>query len=89
VSPAHSAHENDEPIDEGGASEIDIETIFRRMIAGAHLLSRRERAQAGRAAREWRRIALRALHEKRRSDRYARYMHRQLKRIKRSNLNCG
>jgi hypothetical protein len=88
VSPAHSANDIDGPIDEGDAAEIEIETIFKRRIAGARLLPRHERAPARRAAREWRRIALKALREKRMRERHARHMLRQLKRIRPSDFDC-
>jgi hypothetical protein len=74
ASPAQSAHEIDGPIDEGDAAEIEIENIFKRKIAGARLLPRRERAFARREARDWRRFALKALREKRATERHARYM---------------
>ena len=82
ASPAHSAHEIEGPIEEGDAAEIEIENIFRRKIAGARLLPRRERAQARREAREWRRLALKALREKRAAERYARYMRWRLMRAR-------
>jgi hypothetical protein len=63
ASPAHLADESNEPLDEGDAAEIEIETIFKRRIAGARLLPRRERAAARREAREWRRFPLKALRE--------------------------
>jgi len=87
VSPAHSANESDEPIDEGDAAEFEIESEFRRRLMGARQLPRRERAQARRAAREWRRLALKALREKRMRDRLARYMLRQMKRIRPSGFD--
>lgn len=74
VSPAHAAHEVDGPLDEGDAAEIEIENIFKRKIAGTRQLPRRERALARRAAREWRRFALKALREKRATERHARFM---------------
>jgi hypothetical protein len=85
ASPAHSAHEIDEPIDDGDAAESDIETIFKRMIAGARLLPRRERAAARREAHEWRRLALKTLREKRLTERHARYRLRQMRRARPSN----
>jgi hypothetical protein len=84
ASPAHSASEYDGPIDEGDAAEIEIETIFKRKIAAARLLPRRERALARREARDWRRIALKALREKRATERHARYMRWRLMRAR-----CG
>jgi hypothetical protein len=81
ASPAHTAHD-DEPVDEGAAAETEIEAIFKRKIAGARLLPRRERALARRAAREWRRFALKALRERRLSERHARHTLRQLKHFR-------
>jgi hypothetical protein len=77
ASPAHSANESDEPIDEGDAAEFEIEIEFRRRLMGVRQLPRRERSQARRAAREWRRIALKALREKRRYERRPRFVWRQ------------
>jgi hypothetical protein len=74
VSPAHSAHQNDEPVDEGDAAEFEIEQEFRRKLMGTRQIPRRERAQARRAAREWRRLALNALRQKRMHERHARHM---------------
>jgi len=64
-------------VDEGDGAEIEIETTFRRKLAGLRRLSRRERLQALLAAREWRSFALSALREKRLIDRHARYMQRR------------
>jgi hypothetical protein len=85
ASPAHSANDSDGPTDEGDAAEIEIENIFKRKIAGARLLPRRERALARREARDWRRLALKALREKRLNERYARHMLRLLARARPSN----
>jgi hypothetical protein len=82
ASPAHQAHEMDGPIDEGDAAEIEIETIYKRKIAGARLLPRRERALARRDARDWRRLALKALREKRATERHARHMRWRLMRAR-------
>jgi hypothetical protein len=87
ASPAHSAVEIEGPIDEGDAAEIEIENIFKRKIAGARLLPRRERALARREARDWRRLALKALRDKRLNERHARYRLRQLARARPSNLH--
>jgi hypothetical protein len=76
-----------ESTEKDDASDIDVDTIFRRKLMGLRLLPRRERAQAYRAAKEWRRVALKALREKRTSERHARYMLRQLKRIRPSGLD--
>ncbi len=76
-----------EPVEDDDGSDIDIDTIFRRKLLGLRLLPRRERAQAYRAAKEWRRAALKALREKRLSERHARYMLRQLTRIRPSGLD--
>ena len=81
--PAQGEDALDEPpssmdlANEGDAAEIEIRTTFRRMMMGLRRLPRRERAQALRAAREWRSFALNALHEKRQRDRHARYMQRR------------
>jgi hypothetical protein len=76
-----------ELVDEDDAADVDIDTIFKRKLMGLRLLPRRERAQAYRAAKAWRRAALKALREKRQSERHARYMLRQLKRIRPSGLD--
>jgi hypothetical protein len=76
-----------EPVDEDDAADVDIDTIFKRKLMGLRLLPRRERAQAYRAAKEWRRAALKALREKRLNECHARYMLRQLKRIRPSGLD--
>jgi hypothetical protein len=65
----------------GDAAIIDIETTFRRMLIGLRRLPRRERAQALRAAREWRSFAMNALREKRLRDRHARYVQRRQNRL--------
>jgi hypothetical protein len=75
--PAHSAIESDEPLGESDAAEFEIETEFRRKLAGLRVLPRRERAQARRAAKEWRRLALKTLLENRSRDRYAHYLQRR------------
>jgi hypothetical protein len=67
--------------EEDDAANIDIDTIFKRKLMGLRLLPRRERAQAYRAAEEWRRAALKALRKKRLSERHARYMLRQQMRM--------
>jgi len=87
ASPAQSANEIDGPIDEGDAAEIEIENIFKRKIADARLLPLRERALARREARDWRRLALKALREKRRNELQARYALRQLRRIRPSDFS--
>jgi hypothetical protein len=76
-----------ELVDEDDAADVDIDTIFKRKLMGLRLLPRRERAQAYRAAKEWRRAALKALREKRLIERQARYMLRQLTRIRPSGLD--
>ena len=75
VSPASSASDN--PLDEDGGAEFEIDAEFRRRLTGLRRLRRRDQPQALRAAREWRRIALKALREKRIRDRHARYMQRR------------
>lgn len=79
VSPATSANESSEPIDEGDAAEFEIEIEFRRKLMGLRLLSKRERAQARRAAKDWRRLALKTLRERRTRDRQARYALRKMR----------
>ena len=63
---------------EGEAEEIEIETIFRRKLAGVRQLPRSERPHARKAARDWRTQALKDLREKRARDRYASHTRRQL-----------
>jgi hypothetical protein len=53
------------PIDDPDRSEADIVNIFRRKLAGLRFMSRRERAQAVRAALEWLWFAMAALRERR------------------------
>jgi hypothetical protein len=89
ASPAHSANDDEQPIDEGDGAEIEIENIFKRKIAGARLLPRCERAQARREARDWRRLALKALREKRLNARHARYMQRLWKRMRPPSCDRG
>jgi hypothetical protein len=81
ASPAHSAPENGEPIDESNAAEFEIEIEFRRRLMGLRVLPKRERAQALRAAKDWRRVALKALREKRMRDRHASYILRHKMRM--------
>jgi hypothetical protein len=61
-----------EDIEDDGAAEIVAE--FRRRLRGLRYLRRGERAEALRAAREWRFLALKALKEKRARERLARIM---------------
>ena len=58
---------------EGEAEEIEIETVFRRKIAGLRRLPKRDRPSARKAAQEWRIRALKALREQRARDRLARH----------------
>jgi len=67
-----------EATEDDGTTEI--QDTFRRMLMGLRQLPRQERAQALRAAQEWRLYALNAVREKRARDRYARYMLWRLKR---------
>lgn len=60
-----------EDLQDDGAAEIDAE--FRRRLMGLRHLRRGERAQALRAAREWRFLALKALRDKRANARRARF----------------
>jgi hypothetical protein len=63
--------------EEGEAEEIAIDMEYRQRLAGLRHLPRREKPHALRAAREWRRAALKALREKRAAERYARRLRRQ------------
>jgi hypothetical protein len=58
--------------DETSGAAAEIATVYRRKLAGLRYLPRSERPHALRAAREWRRSALRAIREKRATERYAR-----------------
>jgi hypothetical protein len=57
---------------EGEAEEIEIDTIYRRKLAGLRRLPKRERSHARKAARDWRTQALKALREKNATERHAR-----------------
>ena len=59
------------PADDG-AAEAEIDAAFRRKLIGLRFLRPGEWAQVLRAAREWKCLALKALREKRASDRRAR-----------------
>jgi len=63
---------------ETSGAEADIATAYRRKLGGLRYLPRSEKPHALRAAREWRRSALRALREKRAVERHARRKLRQL-----------
>jgi hypothetical protein len=76
-----------EPIEDADSPEVEIQMIFRRRIAGLRSLPRRERAQAFRAALEWLWFATAAMREKRLTERHARCMRRQLKRIRPSDFD--
>jgi hypothetical protein len=65
---------------EGEAEEIEIDTIYRRKLAGLRRLPKRERPHARKAARDWRTQALKALREKNAIERHARRRVRQLLR---------
>jgi hypothetical protein len=65
-------------LNETSGAAAEIATAYRRKLAGLRYLPRSERPYALRAAREWRRSALRALREKRATERYARRKLRQL-----------
>lgn len=69
----------DDPEDDGTA-EAEISAAFRRKLMGLRHLRRDERAQAFRAAREWRFLALKALRDKRANDRRAKYALRHLRK---------
>ncbi len=65
---------------EGEAEEREIETVFRRKLAGLRHVRKSERAGALKAARDWRTLALKALRKRRASKRYATWVSRQLRR---------
>jgi hypothetical protein len=67
-----------EPLEEDEGAVREIKDLFGRRIVALRRLPRRERADALRAAREWRRLAFKALKEKRAAGRYARKMLRHL-----------
>jgi hypothetical protein len=71
-----------EALDEGDAAELEIEAEFRRKLMGLRRLRHGERAQALRAAREWRSFALNALREKRLRERHSRYLVRRQSRVR-------
>ena len=66
-----------EPLDEDEGAVLEINQLFRRRLAGLRCLPRHEKADALRAAREWRRQALRAVKERRAAERHARHLLRQ------------
>jgi len=70
-----------EPFDEYAGEEIEIETRFRRKLAGLRRLPRQERPHALRAAREARQLDLKTLREKRAAERDRRYRLRQLQKV--------
>jgi hypothetical protein len=70
--------EFDEFDDETSGAELEIATLYRRKLAGLRYLPRNERPPARRAMREWYRLALRAIREKRAIERHARRTLRQL-----------
>jgi len=68
----------DEFEDETAGAELEIATLYRRKLAGLRYLPRNERPLARRAVREWYRSALRAIREKRATERHAMRTLRQL-----------
>jgi hypothetical protein len=66
------AHEFESLADDG-AAEAEINAAYRQRLSGLRRMRRHERAQAVRAAREWRFLSLKALRDKRARDRRARY----------------
>ena len=58
---------------------MEIESLYRRRLAGLRRLSRHERAAALRAARDWRRQAISALRERRAAMRHANRLARRLR----------
>jgi hypothetical protein len=75
---AADPNEFDEFDEELSGAELEIATLYRRKLAGLRYLSRSERPHARRAMREWYRLALRAIREKRAVERHARLNLRQL-----------
>jgi len=73
--------EFDEFDDETSGAELEIATLYRRKLAGLRYLPRSERPHARRAVREWYRLALRAIREKRAVERHARRALRQLSKL--------
>jgi hypothetical protein len=63
---------------EGEGEEIEIDTIYRRKLAGLRRLPKRERPHARKAAKDWRTQALKALREKNAIERRARLRLQQL-----------
>lgn len=69
-----------EPIEAEEGAMREINEQFGRRLAGLRRLPRNQKAHALRAAREWRRQALRALKERRATRRHARHGVRQLQK---------
>jgi hypothetical protein len=67
------------PDEEGEGEELEINAAYQRKLLGLKHLPRAERAAARRNARQWRKAALNALHEKRAGARHARHRLRQLR----------
>lgn len=67
-----------EPLEEDEGAVLEINQLFRRRLAGLRRLPRHQRTDALRAAREWRRQALRAVKQRRAAERHARHLLRQL-----------
>ena len=73
ISPWNFPHPHLQELEEDdGATAIEME--FRRKVSGLRRLPRHARAQALRAAKDERFLALKALREKRQRDRLARYL---------------
>lgn len=70
-----------EPLEENEGAVREIGELFRRRLAGLRRMPRYQRAHALRAAREWRRQALKALKEKRTVERHARHLIRQQQKL--------
>jgi hypothetical protein len=60
-------------LEEDETADAEIEAQFKARLMGLRRLPRYQRAGALRAAKEWRMLALKALREKRATDRRARY----------------
>jgi hypothetical protein len=62
-----------DPVDQNGAAEAEIEAMFGARLLDLRRLPAHEKSGALRAAREWRRMALKALGEKRARERLAQH----------------
>jgi hypothetical protein len=68
-----------EALEEDEGAAIEINALFGRKLMALRRMPRRDRPHALRAAREWRRQALKALRDKRAAERHARHILRRLR----------